>query len=189
MSVPVRMTPSSKASCAGSVPSGSSPFSGSAGFGGEQVPPLLLDAGYFVVDAACLCAYLGGCRDEETPAGEHPPLDIGQIALTQPEQALSSRLGRAEGWCDDFGDEAVPGGADGRELKFLLGAEQSMHAAFGQAGHLGEPADGQALQAFDRRQLRRLLDDAGPGPLSRGPGALGLWLALVCHRIVPLLHP
>ena len=51
-----------------------------AGFGGEQVPPLLLDAGYFVVNAACLSADLGGGRDEEAPAREDPPLDIGKIA-------------------------------------------------------------------------------------------------------------
>ena len=53
-----------------------------AGLLGEQVTPLLLDAGYFVVNAACLCAYLGGCRDEEAPAREDPPLDVGQVALT-----------------------------------------------------------------------------------------------------------
>jgi hypothetical protein len=38
-----------------------------------------------------------------------PPLDVGEIALAQGDQALPSRFGRAEGWCDDFGDEAVPG--------------------------------------------------------------------------------
>src|SRR5215468_798795 len=55
---------------------------GGAGFPGEQVTPLLLDAGYFVVNPARLCAYLGGCRDEEAPAREDPPLDVGQVALT-----------------------------------------------------------------------------------------------------------
>jgi len=65
---------------------------GSAGFGGEQVMPLLLGAGYFVVDAACLCAYLGGCRDEETPGREDPPLDIRQIALTEPGPTSSSPM-------------------------------------------------------------------------------------------------
>ena len=64
-----------------------------AGFPDEQVTPLLLDAGYFVVHAACLCADLGGCGDEEAPSGEDPPLDIGEIALAQGEQALPSRFG------------------------------------------------------------------------------------------------
>ena len=174
MSVPARMTPSSKASCAASVPSGSSRLPAAVRASrGEQVAPLLLDAGYFVVDAASLCAYLGGCGDEEAPSGEDPPLDIGQIALAQGEQTLPSRLGRAEGWCDDFGDEAVPGCVDGRQLELFFGAEQGMHAALGQAGCLGEPADGQPLQAFDRRQLRRLLDDAGTGALPRCPGPPG----------------
>ena len=54
----------------------------SVSFLGEQVTPLLLDAGYFVVNAACLGAYLGGCRDEEAPSGDDPPLDVGLIALT-----------------------------------------------------------------------------------------------------------
>ena len=144
MSVPARMTPSSKASWAASVPSAVRAAGGGAGFGGEQVAPLLLDAGYFVVDAACLRAYLGGRRDEEAPAGEDPPLDVGQVALTQREQALPAGLGRAEGWCDDFGDEAVPGCVDGRQLELFLGAEQGVHAALGQAGRAGEPADGQA---------------------------------------------
>ena len=95
---------------------------GSAGFGAEQVTPLLLDAGYFVMDAVCLCADLGGGGDEEAPAGEDPPLDIGQVALAQGEQGFPSRLGRAEGWSDDFGDEAVPGRVDGRQLELFFGA-------------------------------------------------------------------
>ena len=41
-----------------------------AGFGGEQIPPLLLDAGYLVVNAAFLCANLGRGRDEEAPPGK-----------------------------------------------------------------------------------------------------------------------
>ena len=69
---------------------------GGAGFGYEQIAPLLLDAGYLVVNAARLGADLGGGRDEEASSGEDPPLDIGQVALAQGEQALPSRPGSAQ---------------------------------------------------------------------------------------------
>jgi hypothetical protein len=49
----------------------------------EQVTPLLLDACHFVVDATRAGSDLGGGGDEETAAGEDPPLDIGEIAVTE----------------------------------------------------------------------------------------------------------
>jgi hypothetical protein len=80
---------------------------GGAGLLGEQVTPLLLDAGDFVVHAAGLRAYFGGRGDEEAPAGEDPPLDVGEEALTQGEQALPSRFGGAKGGGDDLGDDRL----------------------------------------------------------------------------------
>ena len=141
MSVPVRMTPGSKASCAGVGAVGQRACR-RRGLRRRQVMPLLLDAGYFVVNAACLCAGLCGGRDEETPSWEDVPLGIGHVALTRHEQALLSGLGRAEGWFDHFGDEAVPGRVDGRQLELFLGAEQGMQAALGRfAAPASRPMD------------------------------------------------
>ena len=180
------MTPSSKASWAASVPSGSSPCRRRRGLRRRAGRAIAAGCGLLRRGPDLPGRRPRRMRRRRSTPGKDPPLDVGEIPLTQGEQALPSRSGRAEGRSDDFGDEAVPGCVDGRQLE-LSGAEQGVDAAFGQAGRPGEPADGQALQAVDRGQLRCLPDDPGPGALSWCPGPPGLALVLVGHRLVPLL--
>ena len=42
----------------------------------QQVPPLLLYAGYLVTDTPGACADFRGCGDEEAASGEDPPFNI-----------------------------------------------------------------------------------------------------------------
>ena len=71
----------------------------------------MLDARHFVVNAAGLRAYLGGCRDEEAAPREDPPLDIREVPLTEREQAVPSRRAwgaRATDWAYLFEPYARP---------------------------------------------------------------------------------
>ncbi len=65
-----------------------------AGFASEHVAPLLLDASDLVVDASGATANLGGGGDEEAATREDAPLDVGEVALAQGEQALAPGLSR-----------------------------------------------------------------------------------------------
>ena len=62
-------------------------------FSPQQVAPLLLNSGHFIVHPPRASTHFGGCRDKEAPAWEDSPLDIGEIALTKGQQTLRSRLG------------------------------------------------------------------------------------------------
>ena len=57
-------------------------LNGNPGFALEQVPPLLLDTGYFVMDSSGARPDLGGGGDEEAATGEDTPLHIGEEAVT-----------------------------------------------------------------------------------------------------------
>ncbi len=68
MFVPARMTPSSKASCAGSLPAGNSPpLCGRSSLAVEQVTPLLLHPGHLVVHDR-LREVSPGCRSRASTA-------------------------------------------------------------------------------------------------------------------------
>ena len=76
---------------------GSSPLAtASACFVPQQVAPLLLDAGDFVMDASRATTNLGGGGDEEAATGEDAPFYVGEEALTKCKQALAPGLGRGK---------------------------------------------------------------------------------------------
>jgi hypothetical protein len=54
-----------------------------------------------------------------------------------------------------------------------------MNAAFRNTRRLGQPADGQAIEPFDRRQLRRMLDDPCPRPIARASSSSPPMVVLV----------
>ena len=75
----------------------------------------------------------------------------------------------------------VPSGIDGRQLEFFLRTEERMDTALRHAGDLGETADRESVEPFDRCKPRRMLDDPAR---ARSPGArvcLAVQSLLVCH--------
>jgi len=78
-------------------------------------------------------------------------------------------------------DEALPGRVDGRQLQFFLRPEQGVDTALGHARDLGEPADGQAVEPFDRGEPGGLPGNAGPGPVAGCPGPPGRRIVLIGH--------
>ena len=61
-----------------------------AGLTSEQVSPLLLDTGDFIMDTSRARPDLGGCGDEEAAAGEDAPLYVREKTVTQGEQTLAT---------------------------------------------------------------------------------------------------
>ena len=70
----------------------------------QQVTPLLLHPGHLVMDAPGPGSDLGGGGHEEAAPGEDPPLDVGEIAVAQRQQAIAAWLRRGQRGADDLAD-------------------------------------------------------------------------------------
>jgi hypothetical protein len=60
---------------------------------------------------------------------------------------------------------------DRRQLELFFRSEQGVNTALGHPRDVGQPAFGQTIEPFDRRQLGCVLGDARLGSSARRPGS------------------
>src|SRR5262249_53972046 len=87
-------------------------FRGGSSLRVEQITPLLLRHCYLVVHTARPRADFGRRGDEEAPPREHAALDVGEIAIAQRHEALTSWFGSCQCGGDHLFDEAASSRAD-----------------------------------------------------------------------------
>ena len=108
---------------------------------------------------------LGRGRGEEAAAGEHLALGVVDHVVAQGPDARKS-LRRLAGGIDDLLAKERCGVVDGGQLQLLLRAKVGEETALAQPVRLGEPADGQRLEALLGSQLRRARQDRVPRSLA-----------------------
>ena len=106
--------------------------------------------------------------DEEAATGEHAPLEVSEEGVAERVDPSQS-LGRLERSFRHLAVVDLAGGLDRGVLQLLLRAKVREDAALAHADVLGEPADGETLQALDRRELGRRGEDRRAAALAVGP--------------------
>ena len=135
----------------------------------EEVKPLPLIAGHQIVDTPRSGPELGrGGHGKKSPPGKTRRLR----RRGSPRTVRAAALCQARSWKPRARTISAMklsrGGLDSRELQLLLRAEQHIDAALGHSRRLGEPADRQAVQAFDRGQPSGMFQDPFSRPFPRG---------------------
>jgi hypothetical protein len=129
-----------------------------------------LERGDQFLDRAGAGAHLQRGAGHEAAAGEGTALQVIKECL-----AHSRELGPAgrsdKGGPHDFFLEDPASLLDGRQLKFLLGAEMRVQAALAHADRRGQVPDRQALQPVHGRQRGGRAQDRGAGAFPVGAGA------------------
>ena len=121
-----------------------------------------------ISDRPVLGVELDRRRDEEAATREHPPLEVTEERIAERVHAGSS-FGSLERKPRHLAVVDLAGGLDRGELQLLLRAEVGKDAALAHAHVVGEPTDRQAVEALDRRQLRRRGQDRAAAAFAVGP--------------------
>lgn len=121
-----------------------------------------------VSDRAGVRIDLGRDGGEEAAAGKDSALQMAEEGFAQRAEPGDSR------WClvrypDHLGTEDLVRGLDRRELQLLFRAEVREESALAHADRVGEAADRETLDAVDRYQSCRLLEDRLAAPDSVAP--------------------
>ena len=66
---------------------------------------MLLHPGHLVVEAPGASPDFGGGTHEEAAPWEDPPLDVGEVAVAERQQAIAARLCLGERRANDFADK------------------------------------------------------------------------------------
>ena len=133
----------------------------------QQAEPSLPGGHQRVADGAGLAVELRGERDENTAAGEHRALRVGDPRVhqsPQPVRAARSFHRRRHHVLDEGGGGAL----DRRELQRALVREEPRHPGFAHAHPLGQRRHRDATQPVHRRDLRGGGRDRRPGANTPG---------------------
>jgi hypothetical protein len=119
-------------------------------------------------------------REKKQPPGNARPLRVVDPPVEQ--RAEPSHPGRLRhgGQHDGLGEDR-PRGADRGQLQRLLRPEVREQAALADRQLLGEPADRDAVQPLDRREVDGAPQHRAPGLVPAPDPAVGGWLARSMH--------
>ena len=134
----------------------------------EAVDELGVHRAQVISDGPGLGVELDRRRDEEAATGEHAPLEVGEEGVAQRVDPSES-LGRLERSFRHLAVVDLAGGLDRGVLQLLLRAEVREDAALAHADVLGEPADGEPVEALDGGELGRRGEDRRAAALAVGP--------------------
>ena len=99
-------------------------------------------------------------RGHEAAAGQHAAAVVGEPAVDQREQAGDAGL-TARDRVPHLAREVRDRALEGRDLQFLLAAEQAVQAALAHRHLVGEAADCQAFEPLDRGAADGCLEHLG----------------------------